>query len=96
MAEQEWHFAKIEQTIGDLKDEHKRLNDILVEERARIQMVSSDIWHGTAREGWQNAERSWGEKADAALEALNKLIGAIQGGHDSMESAEGKLKGKFG
>ncbi len=96
MAEQEWHFAEIEHTIGDLKDEHKRLNDILVEERARIQLVSSDIWHGTAREGWQAAERSWGEKADAALEALNKLIGAIQSGHDSMESAEGKLKGKFG
>ena len=72
------------------------MNDILVEERARIQLVSSDIWHGTAREGWQAAEHSWGEKADAALEALNKLIGAIQSGHDSMESAEGKLKGKFG
>ena len=96
MAEQEWHFAKIEQTVGDLKDEHKRLNDVLVEERARIQMVTNDAWHGTAREGWQAAEQSWGEKADDALEALNKLIDAIQDGHDSMESAEGKLKGKFG
>ncbi|MUL64214.1 hypothetical protein BOO86_07040 [Mycobacterium sp. CBMA 234] len=96
MAEQEWHFADIENAIDELKDEHKRLNGILVEERARIQLVSSDIWNGTAREGWQAAEHSWGAKADAALEALDKLIGAIQTGHDSMESAEGKLKGKFG
>lgn len=96
MTEQEWHFSAIETAIDGLKDEHKRLSGILVEERARIQLVSSDIWHGTAREGWQAAEHSWGEKADAALEALNKLIGAIQSGHDSMESAEGKLKGKFG
>ena len=96
MTEQEWHFADIEHSIDRLKQEHDRLNGILVEERARIQLVSSDIWHGTAREGWQAAEHSWGEKADAALESLNKLIGAIQGGHDSMESAEGKLKGKFG
>ncbi|MFL0175473.1 WXG100 family type VII secretion target, partial [Mycobacterium sp. SMC-13] len=81
---------------GRLKQADPQVLTIPPEERARIQMVSSDIWHGTAREGWQAAERSWGEKADAALEALNKLIGAIQGGHDSMESAEGKLKGKFG
>ncbi|MUL47753.1 hypothetical protein FZI85_25920 [Mycobacterium sp. CBMA293] len=96
MAEQEWHFAGIENAIDQLKQEHKRLNGILVEERARIQLVSSDIWHGTAREGWQAAERSWGEKADAALAALDKLTEAIQTGHDSMESAEGKLKSKFG
>lgn len=96
MTEQEWNFGVIEQSIGKLKTEHKRLSDILVEERARIQMVTSDAWHGTAREGWQAAEHAWGEKADDALEALNKLIDAIQDGHDSMESAEGKLKGKFG
>ncbi|MDR3660189.1 MAG: hypothetical protein P4L86_07280 [Mycobacterium sp.] len=96
MAEQEWNFSDIEHHIDELKQEHDRLNGILVEERARIQMVSSDAWNGTAREGWQTAERSWGEKADAALEALNKVVAAIQSGHDSMTKAEGKLKGKFG
>lgn len=96
MSEQEWHFSEIESAIDELNNEHKRLNGILLEERARIQMVSSDVWHGLAREGWQAAEHSWGEKADAALESLNKLIGAIKDGRDSMESAEGKLKGKFG
>lgn len=95
MSEQEWNFADIESAISALHKEHDSLHSLLEVERARVQLVSSDAWNGSGREGWQNAEKAWADKADAAIEALNKLISSIQTGHDSMQSAENTLKGKF-
>jgi len=95
VSEQEWDFGAIESAIGDLHKEHDSLHSLLEVERARVQLVSSDIWNGSGREGWQNAEKAWSDKADAAVEALNTLITSIQATHDSMQSAERNLKGKF-
>ncbi|MDH6246369.1 WXG100 family type VII secretion target [Mycobacterium sp. OTB74] len=95
MSEQEWHFADIETAIGQLNSEHEKLHGLVTTQRARIQLVSSDVWNGSGREGWQDAEKAWSAKADAAVEALSKLIKSIQAGHDSMQQAENTLKGKF-
>lgn len=95
MSEQEWNFADIETAIGQLNKEHDELHNLLEVERAHVQLIGNDVWNGSGREGWQNAEKAWADKADAAIEALNKLIASIQTGHDSMQSAENTLKGKF-
>jgi uncharacterized protein YukE len=95
VSDQEWNFHDIESAIGELNGEHDKLHSRLEVERARVQLIGSDIWNGSGREGWQNAEKAWSDKADAAVEALNKLIASIQTAHDSMQSAENTLKGKF-
>jgi len=95
MPEQEWKFGDIDGAVRALQAEHDKLHSLLEVKRARIQLVSSDVWDGTGREAWQNAENAWSDKADTAVEALKALISSVQSAHDTMQSAENKLKDKF-